>query len=627
MKSNLISGIASWKSTALLAIVALVAAVAFSGVLTTGQPVDAQTDLVDNTADIVPGGKVNITGQGNATMVQFAVTGGSSSGTFANGETSIVCRDRNGTTNATATCDTNGDAAGITVVFTVDGDSPDGFVTITRTQILPVTTDDPTVAIITVTTQPVPASLTIKATSTSVAATLPDGETLAADSANVTTVVATVNNDQVPAAGMVGQTLTFVTSLGLIDCDGIGTGDAPAQVCQADTVAGDPNAVPPVPDGRATVHLIGGGAPGTASVEARHATLPAASASVTFFGDAKNLEAAGEQGSVEQGGDVFIVITVTDEAGNPVKGAQPAAAAAPNTIVGPGVLLKAVTTDFGVNKINPLTSMVAIPSCTAHIAREADDTQDPPVTASLGSDGTNDDGQCVVQVAAAGDDPATPADEAAARGVNTLGFVLGAAGPAQLSASAEITVAGAAATVESDAPDYVDPLSDTTITITVYDDEGVLVGATNINVVQVAGDGLTEGLTATGADSKQTVDGKASFTYAAGLSGEAVFRIIAGTGPGAVRDVITLTVGSAPEEVPDAPPATWSQELVSGTHNPVWNGEDGADPSAGAAEGVTAIWQWNGSSWDGYFPAAADVPGGNTLDSLTNGAAYWVIVE
>ena len=28
--------------------------------------------------------------------------------------------------------------AGITVVFTVDGDSPDGFVTITRTQILPV---------------------------------------------------------------------------------------------------------------------------------------------------------------------------------------------------------------------------------------------------------------------------------------------------------------------------------------------------------------------------------------------------------------------------------------------------------------------------------------------------------
>ena len=73
--------------------------------------------------------------------------------------------------------------------------------------------------------------------------------------------------------------------------------------------------------------------------------------------------------------------------------------------------------------------------------------------------------------------------------------------------------------------------------------------------------------------------------------------------------------------------ATWNQPLASGTHNLVWNGADGADPSDGAGSGVTAIWQWNGSSWDGYFPSAADVPGGNTLTSLTNGAAYWVIVE
>ena len=68
----------------------------------------------NNTADVVPGGKVNVGGQSGATMVQFAVTGGSSSGTFANGETSIVCRDRNTTPdpplNPTATCDTAGDA-------------------------------------------------------------------------------------------------------------------------------------------------------------------------------------------------------------------------------------------------------------------------------------------------------------------------------------------------------------------------------------------------------------------------------------------------------------------------------------------------------------------------------------
>ena len=97
---------------------------------------------------------------------------------------------------------------------------------------------------------------------------------------------------------MVGQTLTFVTSLGLLDCDGIDEGNAPSQVCQAPTVAADDGATPPIAAGTATVTLIGGGAPGTASVQARHASLPTASADVTFFGDAKNLEAAGEQGSV-----------------------------------------------------------------------------------------------------------------------------------------------------------------------------------------------------------------------------------------------------------------------------------------------------------------------------------------
>ena len=63
----------------------------------------------------------------------------------------------------------------------------------------------------------------------------------------------------------------------------------------------------------------------------------------------------------------------------------------------------------------------------------------------------------------------------------------------KLTASVEIEVAGGPSTIESDAPEYVDPLSDTTITVTVRDDEGVLVGETDINVIKVAGDGLAEG--------------------------------------------------------------------------------------------------------------------------------------
>ena len=90
---------------------------------------------------------------------------------------------------------------------------------------------------------------------------------------------------------------------------------------------------------------------------------------------------------------------------------------------------------------------------------------------------------------------------------------------------------------------------------------------------------------------------------------------------------VIVNIGAAPEEAPDAPPATWNDALVSGVQNVVWNGDDDADVADGTAEGVTAIWQWNGTGWDGYFPAAADVPGGNTLSTLSNGAAYWVIAD
>ena len=83
------------------------------------------------------------------------------------------------------------------------------------------------------------------------------------------------------------------------------------------------------------------------------------------------------------------------------------------------------------------------------------------------------------------------------------------------------------------------------------------------------------------------------------------------------------------DDMDDMEDATWNNELVSGQNLVVWNGEDGADPSAGATDGVTAIWAYNAGAgtWDGYFANAADVPGGNTLTSLTHGDAYWVIVE
>ena len=194
---------------------------------------------------------------------------------------------------------------------------------------------------------------------------------------------------------------------------------------------------------------------------------------------------------------------------------------------------------------------------------------------------------------------------------------------AQGQGTLDIRVGGHPAEATDDAPDYVDSLSQTVITVSVVDDEDVPIGAQPVTVVQVEGSGAV-----TKEAPENTSDGKASFTYQAPLTGgQAVFLVRVGPAGAQIAHTITINIGSAPEEAPEAPPATWSAPLASGTWNLVWNGEDGADPSAGAGEGVTAIWQWNGSGWDGYFPSAADVPGGNTLTSLTNGAAYWVVVE
>ena len=51
----------------------------------------------------------------------------------------------------------------------------------------------------------------------------------------------------------------------------------------------------------------------------------------------------------------------------------------------------------------------------------------------------------------------------------------------------------------------------------------------------------------------RTKNGTAKFSYAAGLEGQVVFRVIAGTGTGAIMDIITLTVGEAMPEEPDMP--------------------------------------------------------------------------
>ena len=103
--------------------------------------------------------------------------------------------------------------------------------------------------------------------------------------------------------------------------------------------------------GEVTVDLIGGGREGSAVITITHGTLDPATVEVTFYGDAKNLVAEAAQGSVEQGGTVAVVLTVTDAAGSAVKGQSPVAAAK-DDIVGPAEKSNPVSVAYGVNQLD-----------------------------------------------------------------------------------------------------------------------------------------------------------------------------------------------------------------------------------------------------------------------------------
>ena len=409
------------------------------------------------------------------------------------------------------------------------------------------------------------------------------------------------------------QRLTFVTTLGVMDCPASTapaggtdiTAAANVQWCQVWTSSSN-SAGETAANGNAVISLKAGGREGTATVTISHGTLDPTSVDVTFFGTAKNMTAEADQGSVEVGGSVFVVLTVTDGVGNPVKNVQPQPAGT-DPIEGPTDDANEVTTSQAADDGDAATSPYNvnkdvdgdgtidtgdIPAC-GPVTAVAADPNDDTVIPMFASTGTNNSGQCVVEVNATPDDTTTTTNEASARGVHTLNFELG-----DVEASVEITVAGAAATIESDAPEYVEPLSDTTITVAVRDDEGVLVGETAINVIKVAGDGLAEGkATEAGA---MTTNGSATFSYAAGLAGDVVFRVIAGTGSGAVRDIITLTVG---EPEPEEPPAPASTLTVQGNLGSFSGGslEDFSAAVEAACPGGAVIWV---QASDGSWPAA-----------------------
>ena len=313
-------------------------------------------------------------------------------------------------------------------------------------------------------------------------------------------------------------------------CTGLTPADDPA------TTADDQN------EGQLSVSLQGDGTAGISTVTITSEGLTE-TVDVILHGGPKSITAEPEQGSVQVGGDVFVVVTITDSAGNGVGDYAPAIVAnADNAPVGPTAKSTPVSTAGGVNKDVTGTDN-DIPSCDVV---PADANATPPV---VGSDGTNGNGQCVIQVSAPkkGEDSATAS---ATRGTHTLTVQLAAITPAANSKAVfTIEVAGAPSSMTSDASEYVDPLSETKITVSAVDDEGVLVGEQEFAVIQIEGSGNAS------ANGATTKDGSQSFTYIAPLTeGTAVFLVRVGTGTSRIQDTITVNVGTEPADEPEPDP-------------------------------------------------------------------------
>ena len=614
MKNNLISAIAGWKSAALLALVAMVAAVAFSGVLTNSQSAEAATiefeaTDADNAVQAAPGDTVNVAvASAFATVTIVGTADGVSASFVSGGGQSIQCGDD-------AACDVDDSdpatagrqnvASAVSVALKIADDSGEGHVLLSVGGLGTAAVTK----VINVSKATLVGSLKITATPKTIPA-----------AAGTSTLVINVQNAAGTPAGLNGQSVSLVTTLGTIEC----VSGTEVQACSVSTA--DSSGITGVDDGTpgyATVTLNGKGVEGTATITARLGTRTA-TATVTLFGTAKKLTAEPQQGSVEIGGEVYVVLTVTDGADNPVSGLVISPVTA-KEVVGPNadaVLLKterataevagesAVGVGYSKDLIRPAALGGNIPACgddnTGSLAS--------PETEVFDTDGTNDKGQCVVHVTAPEAVATDPTSKDATRGEHTLNFQVSAT----VKASATIEVAGKPHSITTDAPESVDPGSVTTITVSVWDDTEVLVGITSVKTRKVDGGGLIEDEGDDG--SEMTSNGQSKFTFIApSNAGSSEILITAGT----VNHRVAIQIGEAAEE---AAGPVWGVELTAGTHNLVWQGEDGADVSAGVSDGVVAIWQWNSAteSWDGHV---VDVPAGNNLTTLTNGAPYWVIVE
>ena len=593
-------------------VIAAAFAVAFAVLVssTTTDTVEAATidfaaDDTDNAVTAAPGDTVNVAVASAFANVTILSTADGVGGSFvASGGQSVQCSDD-------GTCDVDDSepnttgrqnvAGAVSVALKIDDDSGEGHILLSVGGLgTPAVTK-----VITVSKASLVGSLKITASPKTIAAA--DGES---------TLTINVQNAAGTPAGLNGEEVSVVTTLGSIEC----VSGTETQACTATTA--DSSGITNVDNGTAgyaQVTLNGKGVEGVATITARLGSHTA-TATVTMFGTAKNLTAEPQQGSVEIGGSVFIVLTVTDGAGNPVAG-QVISPATNKEVVGPADDAVLVTTSkdatadntadgsgYNVDLIDAKDSKNSIPACGDDKDPVTDASATPPTTEDFATNGTNSDGKCVVQV---NTQKAEGTTKATTRGEHTLNFQISAT----LKTSATIEVAGAPASITTDAPAMVDPGSVTEITVSVFDDEDVLVGITSVKVRRVDGGGLIEDEgTADTPGSEMTADGQSKFTFIAPSAiGSSEILITAGK----VNHRVTIQIGEEPapppppEPEPEPAPSLNVNKTVSGTAVAVFTGgsieEFDAALAAACGDGARAWVVESQGSWVSYRSGAAPV--------------------
>ena len=603
-----------------LMLVVLAAVVALGAFLVVRPASAADVPLAADTGAVsaAPGDTVQIAVSGALAQVSITGTADGVSASFpANGGQSINCGDD-------ASCDTDDsepETAGnqnvpdqVRVDLKIAADSGEGYILVRVEGIGAGTNTAAVTKVINVSKATLVGSLKISASPTTIAAA--DG---------TSTLLVEVQNAAGTPAGLNDQEVSLITSLGSLEC----VSDTETQACSVTTADydHDNDTNTDVAPGGITATLNGKGVEGVATVTAILGNLRQ-TVEVTFYGTAKNLTAEPLQNSVEIGGDVYVVLTVTDDAGNPVSGQVIEPLTSPAVeVAGPSDDAVLVVTEkntpaadsandaVGVGYSKDLIRTAAqggnIPAC-------GDDNvgfQASPSTEAFATDGTNDKGQCVVHVMAPEDDASTAnTDEAATRGMHTLNFEISAT----VKASATIEVAGKPASITTDALATVDPASVTEITVWVFDDDDVLVGITAVKVRKVGGDGLIEDQGEDG--SEMTADGQSKFTFIAPSSvGTSEILITAGD----VSHRVMIAIG----EPEDTGPSIYSLVSGAGSTYVSWQGGDASSSEFENVAGLVVVWKWMGNAWVRYV-SDPSVPASLKTDfALSNGDVLFVVSE